>query len=58
VVDVAPPSLALACGMNLSDKCKATSPSEGHAVVQLAETLCYKPEGLSSIPDGVIGISH
>jgi len=30
----------------------------GHAVAQLVEALRYKPEGRSSIPDGVIGIFH
>ena len=30
----------------------------GYAVVQLVETLHYKPEGRGSIPDGVIGIFH
>ena len=28
----------------------------GYAVAQLVEALHYKPEGLGSIPDGVIGI--
>jgi membrane-associated PAP2 superfamily phosphatase len=27
----------------------------GHAVAQLVEALCYKPEGRGSIPDEVIG---
>jgi hypothetical protein len=30
----------------------------GHAVVQLVETLRYKPEGRGFDPDGVIGIFH
>jgi hypothetical protein len=30
----------------------------GHAVAQLVDALRYKPEGLGSILDGVIGIFH
>jgi hypothetical protein len=30
--------------------------SLGHAVAQLVEAFCYKPQG--SVPDGVTGIFH
>jgi hypothetical protein len=32
--------------------------SVGHAMAQLVEALCYKPENRGSIPDGVTGILH